>query len=108
LRKNNAGNFFEIVYKVVRQVPKGKVTTYSAIAKYLGVGRGARAVGWAMRDCRHSDVPCHRVVRSDGFISGDPESANERALKLSKEGIEVKDNFVDLAGSFYDNFRLKT
>jgi methylated-DNA-protein-cysteine methyltransferase-like protein len=96
-------NFFQMVYEIACQVPRGRVTTYSAIAKYLGVPRGARAVGWAMRVCRNPNVPCHRVVRSDGSISGDLDGS--RATDLRSEGIAVKSFRLDLSKFYFDDFR---
>jgi methylated-DNA-protein-cysteine methyltransferase-like protein len=98
-------SFFEAVYQTVCKVPKGRVTTYSAVAKSLGVRRGARAVGWAMRVCESKDVPCHRVVRSDAKISGDLSGASKRVSKLRIEGIRVrKYAVVDMRKHFFDDF----
>ena len=64
-------NFFERVYIVARQIPKGKVTSYGAIATYLGAPRSARMVGWAMNASKNDDsVPAHRVVNRIGMLSG--------------------------------------
>ena len=68
-------DFFERVWAVVRDVPPGRVTTYGHVARHLGVGRGARAVGWALKAVAQSDagplfVPCHRVVNREGALSG--------------------------------------
>jgi methylated-DNA-protein-cysteine methyltransferase-like protein len=98
-------NFFEMVYETVRGVPRGKVTTYSAVAKYLGNPRGSRAVGWAMRVCPYDDVPCHRVVRADGYVSGYPvEEVRGRISKLMREKIIVSDGWVDLGKYFFGDF----
>ena len=64
-------DFFLRVYEVVRQVPEGRVTTYGAIARYLGMKRSARLVGWAMNAAHsHPDVPAHRVVNRIGMLTG--------------------------------------
>ena len=65
-------DFFARVYEVVKRIPPGKVTSYGAIAKYLGAARSARMVGWAMNACHsHSDyVPAHRVVNRNGLLTG--------------------------------------
>ena len=64
-------DFFERVYEVVRQVPYGRVTSYGAIARYLGTGRSARVVGWAMNQSHGlEDVPAHRVVNRNGLLTG--------------------------------------
>ncbi|MFT6993476.1 MAG: methylated-DNA-protein-cysteine methyltransferase-like protein, partial [Maribacter sp.] len=64
-------NFFSRVYAVVKQIPYGRVTSYGAIAKYLGAARSARMVGWAM-NASHTieDVPAHRVVNKQGLLTG--------------------------------------
>ena len=69
---NKEYSFFENVYEVVRQIPKGRVTSYGAIANYLGTKLSARMVGWAM-NAAHSakpKVPAHRVVNRNGMLSG--------------------------------------
>jgi len=91
-------NFFELVYEVVRQVPKGRVTSYGAIAACLGTKLSARMVGWAMNGCGNvkPKVPAHRVVNRLGILSGKhhfkPPSKMEEQLK--KEGVKVKDDKV--------------
>ena len=92
-------NFFEKVYDVVRLVPKGKVTTYGQIAKFLGHPRMSRQVGWALHQNPYpGDVPCHRVVFADGSLArgfafgGDGE---QRKL-LENEGVTFVGQKVDL------------
>ncbi|MBO9573630.1 MAG: MGMT family protein, partial [Chitinophagaceae bacterium] len=65
-------SFFELVYEVVRQIPKGRVTSYGAIAVCLGTRLSARMVGWAMNGSHnyHLKVPAHRVVNRNGMLSG--------------------------------------
>ena len=65
-------NFFELVFEVARQIPKGRVTSYGAIAECLGTKSSARMVGWAMNGCHRvkSKVPAHRVVNRLGILSG--------------------------------------
>jgi len=103
-------NFFELVYAAVAQVPRGRVTTYSAVAKYLGNPRGSRAVGWAMRQCPYSlaKIPCHRVIKADGSIGGfGQEGARMKISLLRKEGIPVRKGQVPLDLYFFDQFRLR-
>ena len=103
-----AENFFELVYKVVSQVPSGKVTTYSAVAKFLNNPRGSRAVGWAMRQCPYpiDKVPCHRVIKADGTIGGYGwEGELTKARLLRKEGIAIRSGKIDL--QIYEYRRLK-
>ena len=95
-------NFFELVYDAVRHVPRGRVTTYSSVAKFLGNPRGSRAVGWAMRVCPYPDVPCHRVIRSDGFVSGFSGDAKRRIEKLKREKVKVKNRHIDLSEYYFD------
>jgi len=100
-------NFFALVYEVARQIPKGRVTSYGAIAASLGTKLSARMVGWAMNGCRGARprVPAHRVVNRMGVLSGkhhfaDPDEM-ERLLK--KEGVKVKnDQVVDFEKLFWD------
>ena len=64
-------NFFEKVHDVARQIPYGRVTSYGAIAKYLGAAKSARMVGWAMNACGGDEtIPAHRVVNRKGMITG--------------------------------------
>ena len=106
LRSSNDLTFFEAVYKTARSIPKGKVTTYSTIAKFIGYPRASRAVGWAMRACSYSDVPCHRVVRADGLVSGFPDDVEKRIKELRRERIPVrKRRIVNFDRYFYDDLK---
>lgn len=86
-----ATSFFERVYRLVQQIPPGKVTSYGAIARMLDHPRAARTVGWALHSLPEgSDVPWHRVINSQGRISTDCQEHGpnlQRAL-LETEGIE--------------------
>jgi methylated-DNA-protein-cysteine methyltransferase related protein len=90
--------FFENVWDVVRQIPKGRVSTYGAIAKYLGTGLSARMVGWAM-NAAHAlpDVPAHRVVNRNGMLSGKAHfgSPDRMQTLLESEGIAVNNDTVE-------------
>lgn len=99
--------FFELVYEVARQIPKGRVTSYGAIAACLGTKLSARMVGWAMNGAHtvKPAVPAHRVVNRLGILSGkhhfSPPGQMEKLLK--KEGIKVKDDqVVDFSKIFWD------
>ena len=101
------GSFFELVYEVARQIPKGKVTSYGAIAACLGTKSSARMVGWAMNGAGRikPKVPAHRVVNRIGMLSGkhhfSPPGSMEKSLK--KEGIKVKnDKIIDFEKHFWD------
>jgi methylated-DNA-protein-cysteine methyltransferase related protein len=99
-------DFFGRVYEVVKLVPRGRVTSYGAIANYLGAKRSSRMVGWAMNGCgKFSDVPAHRVVNRKGLLTGkhhfSPPESMEAALR--EEGIKVEnDKVVDFAALFWD------
>ena len=100
-------SFFELVYQVARQIPKGKVTSYGAIAACLGTKLSARMVGWAMNGAGKvkPKVPAHRVVNRIGMLSGkhhfSPPGSMEKSLK--KEGIKVKnDKIVDFEKHYWD------
>lgn len=100
-------NFFQLVFEVARQIPKGRVTSYGAIAACLGTKSSARMVGWAMNGCHHAklNVPAHRVVNRNGMLTGkfhfSPPEKMERLLK--KEGIKVKNDQVqDFKKIFWD------
>lgn len=100
-------NFFESVYEVARQIPKGKVTSYGAIAACLGTKLSARMVGWAMNGAGRikPKVPAHRVVNRLGILSGKHHfsTPNEMEKLLKKEGIKVKNDQVqDFEKVFWD------
>ncbi len=89
--------FFEKVYDVARLIPYGKVTSYGAIARYLGAAGSARMVGWAMNGAgKYPDVPAHRVVNRKGLLTGKHhfEGTNLMQQLLESEGVEVKDNAI--------------
>ena len=99
-------NFFEDVWDVVRLIPEGRVTSYGAIASYLGMKSGARMVGWAM-NASHTepDVPAHRVVNRNGLLTGRHHFAtsDEMEQRLRREGITVRENAVkDFQTLFWD------
>lgn len=95
------GRFFERVYALVARIPRGRVATYGQVAALLGVSRGARAVGWALRalgEARAARVPWHRVVGRGGRIS--PRGGMGPLLqrrRLRAEGVRFRDGRVDLA-----------
>ena len=99
-------NFFEDVYEVVKLIPKGRVTNYGAIARYLGTGLSARMVGWAMNAAHmEKKVPAHRVVNSQGLLTGKHhfETPDAMQKRLEKEGVKVKkDKVQDFEKLFWD------
>lgn len=99
--------FFENVWDVVRLVPQGRVTTYGAIAKYLGSAQSSRLVGYAMNTShgQHPPVPAHRVVNRNGMLSGKHHFGSPDAMQhaLEADGIKVeKDTVVDFKKLFWD------
>jgi methylated-DNA-protein-cysteine methyltransferase-like protein len=99
-------NFFERVYAIAKQIPEGKVTSYGAIAKALGMARSARMVGWAMNASHiRQDIPAHRVVNRKGLLSGKHhfEGTNLMQQLLENEGIKVVDNqIIDFEKVFWE------
>ena len=98
-------NFFDKVYEVARLVPFGRVTSYGAIAKYLGASRSARMVGYAMNGSHGKDVPAHRVVNRKGLLTGKHhfEGTNLMQQLLENEGIQVIENQIqDFKNLFWD------
>jgi methylated-DNA-protein-cysteine methyltransferase related protein len=100
-------SFFEQVYDVVRLIPKGRVTSYGAIAAYLGTRMSARMVGWAMNGAHNitPKVPAHRVVNRNGMLSGKAHFATPSLMEelLAKEKIFVKDDIIqDFKTKYWD------
>lgn len=100
--KEENSNFFKNAQDVARLIPVGRVTSYGAIAKYLGSAKSARMVGWAMNAAKGLDVPAHRVVNRIGLLSGEKyfSTPTEMQLLLEKEGVIVEkqqiQNFKEL------------
>ena len=100
-------DFFEQVFEVVKQIPKGRATTYGAIASFLGAKQASRTVGYAMNASHQSEemIPAHRVVNRNGMLTGKhhfhpPESMQKR---LEAEGIKVvNDKIQDFESVFWD------
>lgn len=90
--------FFSDVYEVVRLIPRGRVTSYGAIARYLGAAGSSRMVGWAMNAAHHvvPAVPAQRVVNRIGLLSGKHHFGAPDAMQrlLEAEGVEVRDDRV--------------
>ncbi len=100
-------SFFERVYEVVRLIPYGRVTSYGAIAKFIGASSAARMVGWAMNQShgQNPPVPAHRVVNKNGLLTGKAHfsSPDEMENCLKAEGIIVENNQVkDFFKYFWD------
>jgi methylated-DNA-protein-cysteine methyltransferase-like protein len=103
-------DFFEDVYAVVRLIPYGRVTSYGAIARYLGTGRSSRMVGWAMNNSHGLEipVPAHRVVNRLGLLTGKAHFGDEKAMQrlLEAEGVRIEhDRVVDFEQLYWDPLR---
>ncbi len=100
-------DFFYQVYEVVKKVPYGKVTTYGAIARYLGTARSARMVGWALNHAhsRADFIPAHRVINRNGRLTGKHHFGGHLIMQqlLENEGIRVeKDQVVEFEKHFWN------
>ena len=103
----SSDNFFEKSYAVARLIPYGRVTSYGAIATYLGAARSARMVGWAMNNSsnQEEEVPAHRVVNRKGLLTGKHhfDGTNLMQQLLESEGIVVIDNQIQNLDSVFWN-----
>lgn len=103
-RPQSTDNFFQDVFDVAKLIPKGRVTSFGAIARYLGLKSSARMVGWALNGCPE-DVPAHRVVNRNGLLTGKHHFSppEEMQRRLEDEGIRVKaDQVQDFERLFWD------
>lgn len=101
------GTFYEDVYEVVKLIPKGRITSYGAIAKYLGTKMSSRMVGWALNGSHFSieKIPAHRVVNRNGLLTGKAHFGTPARMQelLEKEQIKIKDDrVVDFVKLFWD------
>ncbi|MFK8044238.1 MAG: MGMT family protein [Crocinitomicaceae bacterium] len=91
-------DFYQNIFDVVREIPAGRVTSYGAIAKYLGAARSSRLVGWAMNlsHTQAKDIPAHRVVNRNGLLTGKMHfnSPTEMEDLLKADGVIVKDDKI--------------
>src|SRR5512135_949499 len=100
-------DFFSRVYDVVMMIPTGRVTSYGAIARYIGSGRSARMVGWALNVShgRSGFIPAHRVVNREGLLTGKFHFGNSTTMQqlLENEGLHVEDDrIIDFNEKFWD------
>jgi len=98
-------NFFEKVYKVAEMIPYGRVTTYGAIAEFLGQKSSARMVGWAINKSDLNRIPAHRIVNRLGLLTGKQHFGDINIMQqlLENEGIAVSDNKInDFEKFFWD------
>ena len=107
MQKDEKISFFEQVHQVARLVPYGRVTTYGAIAAYLGTKGSARMVGWAMNQSHlcNPPVPAHRVVNRNGLLTGKHHFGGTETMRqlLESEGVVVEeDSITDFKRLFWD------
>ena len=97
-------DYYERVYKIVAQIPSGRVSTYGAIAKFLGIKSGARMVGYALNNAIESDLPAHRVVNRNGELTGRSHFPDDTMReRLQQEGITFIDEYqVDIENFLWD------
>ena len=98
VKQISENDFFSRVYEVTKLIPYGRITSYGAIARYLGSGRSARMVGWALNVCHGQPVfiPAHRVVNRKGLLSGKHHFGNSTTMQqlLENEGIIIEDDLI--------------
>lgn len=97
-------DYYDRVHEVVAKIPTGKVTTYGAIAQYLGIKSGARMVGYALNNSGETNIPAHRVVNRNGELTGRAHFAGDTMReRLQQEGIIFVDDYqVDIENHFWD------
>jgi methylated-DNA-protein-cysteine methyltransferase-like protein len=95
---NEQDGFFDLVFKVTRMIPAGRVTSYGAIANYLGTARSARMVGWALNQSNFLEdyIPAHRVVNRNGLLTGKHHFGGSKVMQelLESEGVRIIDDKV--------------
>lgn len=104
---NTKNDFFQLVFEVVKLIPEGRVTSYGAIANYLGTKKSSRMVGWAMNQSHHLDtpIPAHRVVNRTGLLTGKAHFGSPTKMQelLESEGVEVdNDQVQNFENLFWD------
>lgn len=96
--ERDSDGFFSRVYEVTKLIPRGRITSYGAIARYLGTAGSARMVGWALNSSHHVPefIPAHRVVNRNGFLTGKHHFGNSSTMQqlLENEGFTVEDDRV--------------
>ncbi len=101
--RTKKSDFFDRVYKVVAKIPKGKVTTYGAIAEVCGIRSSARTVGWALNGATQSGLPCHRVVNRLGALTGKVHFGDIHLMEelLRSEGVEFDEKGYVIMGKYF-------
>ena len=106
-KEKKEDDFFELVYKLTKSIPEGRVTTYGAIARCIGSPGASRMVGWALNNChtKKEFIPAHRVVNRKGVLTGKHHFRHPELMKelLESEGTQViNDQVTDFANRFWD------
>jgi methylated-DNA-protein-cysteine methyltransferase related protein len=106
-KQSENNDFFSKVFEVTKLIPYGRITSYGAIARYLGSGRSARMVGWALNNCHNYQefIPAHRVVNRNGLLSGKYHFGNSTTMEqlLENEGIIIEDDqVINFREKFWD------
>jgi len=106
-KKKTADDFFSRVYEVTKLIPWGRVTSYGAIARYLGSGQSARVVGWALNNSHTGSdfIPAHRVVNRNGLLTGKHHFGNSTTMEqlLRNEGMIIEDDrIINYEERFWD------
>jgi methylated-DNA-protein-cysteine methyltransferase-like protein len=109
MKEADRSDFYERVYEVAAQIPKGKVTTFGAIARYLGLASGARMVGYALNGSAGKNIPAHRVLNRLGQLTGRAHFPDDTMReRLQQEGIQFVDDYtVDIDRHFWDPEELR-
>ncbi len=103
--ENPKNDFYEKCVEIVRTIPPGKVTTYGAIAKAIGIASAARTVGWALNASKNdTSAPFHRVVNRNGELTGKMHFATPSLMRelLENEGVSFRGDAVDMEKHFHD------
>ena len=97
-------DYYERVYSVVAHIPKGRVSTYGVIARYLGLASGARMVGYALNNVSETNIPAHRVVNRDGELTGRAHFPDDTMReRLKQEGVTFVDEYqIDIEKYLWD------
>lgn len=97
-------DYYQRVYEVVAQIPKGSVTTYGIIARYLGIAKGARMVGYALNKVGETKIPAHRVVNRNGELTGRTHFPDDTMReRLKQEGVTFVDDYqIDIEAHLWD------
>lgn len=99
---DKVSDFASLVYQIISEIPKGKISTYGLVAKALNKPKASRAVGRALHVNPFAPkVPCHRIIRSDGSLGGFAGGEKKKLFLLKKEGIKVKEGKIDLNKYLY-------